>query len=88
MSDFALIKDDVIAYTFISHHEKEFEVKKYILFTFVLFFLALYVGFILAAQSGASFELEAVKADMKEAGPQYEAALVRKHSDFGSPRCR
>lgn len=51
--------------------------KKYILFTFVLLFLALYVGFILATQNNASFEQEAVKADMKEAGPQYEAALVQ-----------
>jgi hypothetical protein len=69
-------KDDVIAYTCFSRR-KEFEVKKYILFTFALFFLALYAGFILATQGGASFELEAVKADMKEAGPQYEAALVQ-----------
>jgi len=39
--------------------------------------LALFVGFIFATQSSASFELEAVKADMKEAGPQYEAAFVQ-----------
>jgi hypothetical protein len=52
--------------------------KKYILFTSGLVFLALYAGFILATQSNnPSFEQEAVNADMKEAGSQYEAALVQ-----------
>jgi hypothetical protein len=51
--------------------------RKYILFTFGLLILALYVGFIFATRSNASFEQAAVKAEMKEAGPQYEAAFVQ-----------
>ncbi|HEY7764283.1 MAG TPA: hypothetical protein VIB38_04780 [Aestuariivirgaceae bacterium] len=39
--------------------------------------IALCVGFVAARQSQGSFQLEALKAEMKEAGPQYEAALVQ-----------
>jgi hypothetical protein len=65
-----------IAYTYLSPRE-EAQMRKYILFTSLLLFLALYVGFIFAAQGSSSFEQEAVNADMKEAGSQYEAALVQ-----------
>lgn len=43
----------------------------------MLLILALCVGFMVATQTDASFEQEAVAADMKEAGPQYEAALAQ-----------
>jgi hypothetical protein len=51
--------------------------KKYLWFTAVLLISTLSVASIFASQSNASFELEVVKADMKEAGPQYAAALVQ-----------
>ena len=51
--------------------------KKYLWFTAVLLISTLSVTSIFASQSNASFELEVVKADMKEAGPQYAAALVQ-----------
>ena len=51
--------------------------KKYILLTLVFLILALYGGFILATQSKASFEQAVFKAEMKETGPQYEAALAQ-----------
>ena len=51
--------------------------KKYILLTLVLLIVALYGGFLFAAQSNASFEQAVFHAEMKEAGPQYEAALVQ-----------
>ena len=51
--------------------------KKHILFTILALFLTMCVGFLIAARSNASFEQAAVKAEMKEAGLQYEAALVQ-----------
>jgi hypothetical protein len=51
--------------------------RTHVLSTLLLLLLALSAGFSLAKQSSASFEVEAIKADMEEAGPQYEAALVQ-----------
>jgi hypothetical protein len=51
--------------------------KKYLLLTFILLLLSLPAGLVCAMQNKGSFELEIVKADMKEAGPQYVAALAQ-----------
>ena len=51
--------------------------KRYILLTLILLILALYGGFLFATQSNASFEQAAIKAEMNEVGPQYEAALTQ-----------
>lgn len=45
--------------------------------TIILMIAALFAGFAIAARSNGSFELELVRADMKEAGPQFEAALAQ-----------
>jgi hypothetical protein len=49
--------------------------KRYLLLTFALLGAALYGGFVCAGQSSGSFEQAAVEAEMKEAGPQFAAAL-------------
>jgi hypothetical protein len=51
--------------------------RKHIPFTFLLLSLALYAGFVFARQNDTSFEQAIVTAEMKEAGPQYEAALAQ-----------
>jgi hypothetical protein len=51
--------------------------RNYALLTFVFLLLSLSIGLVCATKSEGSFEQEIVKADMKEAGPQYEAALVQ-----------
>jgi hypothetical protein len=45
--------------------------------TIILMITALCAGFAIAARSNSSFELELVRAEMKEAGPQFEAALAQ-----------
>jgi hypothetical protein len=43
----------------------------------ILMIAALIAGFAIAARGNGSFELELLRADMKEAGPQFEAALAQ-----------
>jgi hypothetical protein len=51
--------------------------RKLILSLLLCAVLALCLGFVAAGQSQGSFQLEALKAEMKEVGPQYEAALAQ-----------
>lgn len=51
--------------------------KRFILVLLLCATLAMGVGFVAASQSEGSFQIEALKAEMKEAGPQYAAALLQ-----------
>lgn len=45
--------------------------------TIILIALALCAGFAISARGNMSFELELVRAEMQEAGPQFEAAFAQ-----------
>jgi hypothetical protein len=43
----------------------------------ILTVLSVYAGFAISACGNTSFEAELIRAEMHEAGPQFEAALAR-----------